>query len=70
MTKEVWEKREGAKMLAEYVNTTDTDYKHHDPNMNEIRTNQKRRRKLQMDKEKDNEDCQRKLELRKKWNVM
>jgi hypothetical protein len=63
MTKAVWEKREeGAKMLVEYVKTSDytTDYRH------EERTNKKPRRKPQMNKEKDNEDHQRKLDLRKK----
>jgi hypothetical protein len=59
MTKEVWKKgEEGAKMLEEYVKTS--DYRHQDPNRNEKRTNKKRRRNPQMDKEKENEDCQRK----------
>jgi hypothetical protein len=49
------ERKKGAKMLAEYVKITKT----------QIGTNKKRRKKLQMDKEKDNEDRKRKLELRK-----
>jgi hypothetical protein len=45
MTKEVWEKgEEGAKMLLEYVKTSNytTNYRHLDPNKNEERTNKKR----------------------------
>jgi hypothetical protein len=36
------------------------DYRHQDPNRNEERMYKKRRRKPQMDEEKDNEDRQRK----------
>jgi hypothetical protein len=42
------------------------DCRHQDPNRNEDRTNKNRRTKPQMDKEKDNEDRQQKLNLRKK----
>jgi hypothetical protein len=46
-TKEVWDKgEEGAKMLVEFVETTDytTDYRNQYPNRNEERTIKKRRR--------------------------
>jgi hypothetical protein len=66
MAKEVWEREEnGAKMLVEYVKKIG-HYGHQDTNRNEKRPNKKRRRKMQIDKEKDNKDRQRKLELRKK----
>jgi hypothetical protein len=57
MMKEVWEKgEEGAKVLVEYVKLSDytTKYGHQDPNRNKERTNKKRRKKPQMDKEKNN----------------
>jgi hypothetical protein len=41
-------------------------YRHQDPKRNDERMYQKRRRKPQMDKDKNNENRQRKLELRNK----
>jgi hypothetical protein len=56
----------GAKMVVEYVKISDytTDYRHQYPNRNVERTYKKRRKKPQT--EKDNEERQQKLELRKK----